>query len=190
MIRAHGRQAGQQPAKRRALARPLRALYAILVRLHPRTFRRHFGDEMLSIFDQTSANRLAFLGDAVFSLLRQWLLRPRFPEPENPPREYLAGAPMFLLLDDDPQLTRGQWIGGTAFSLLSFAAVSFLISQGGNHSAMVIGSARVEPLRCGGPKQRPGGEAEYRGHGKFRGHIGERPCCAAWSPGISKNSAY
>jgi hypothetical protein len=118
----------------------LRALYAILVRLHPRTFRRHFGDEMLSIFDQTSANRFAFLGDAVFSLLRQWLLRPRFPEPENPPREYLAGAPMFLLLDDDPQLTRGQWIGGTAFSLLSFAAVSFLISQGGNHSAMVIGS--------------------------------------------------
>ncbi len=116
-------------------------LYASLVRLHPRSFRQHFGDEMLSIFDHTSrSDRFALVGDAAFSLLRQWLLRPGVPEPENPPREYLAGAPMFLVLDDDPRLTRKQWMGGAALSLLNFAVAGVLIAHGGSHLQSAIGS--------------------------------------------------
>src|ERR1035437_3183849 len=56
----------------------LRNLYRCAVRLHPSSFRRRFGDEMLYIFDQQKGT-LAALGvmlDCVFSLLRQWTLRP------------------------------------------------------------------------------------------------------------------
>ncbi len=57
----------------------LRRLYRCAVRLHPSSFRRSFGDEMLYIFDQQKGT-LAAVGvtlDCVFSLLRQWTLRPR-----------------------------------------------------------------------------------------------------------------
>lgn len=56
----------------------LRRLYRCGVRLHPSSFRRRFGDEMLYIFDQQTG-RLAALGvmlDCILSLLRQWTLRP------------------------------------------------------------------------------------------------------------------
>ena len=56
----------------------LRRLYLCAVRLHPSSFRRRFGDEMLYIFDQQRGT-LAALGvllDCVRSLLRQWTLRP------------------------------------------------------------------------------------------------------------------
>ncbi len=52
-------------------------VYRCVVRLHPATFRRRFGDEMLSIFDQqkrTSA-RLGVMLDGLVSLVRQWTLR-------------------------------------------------------------------------------------------------------------------
>jgi Ca2+-binding EF-hand superfamily protein len=123
----------------------IRSVYATLVQLHPRSFRQHFGDEMLSIFDHTAGSgRFALVGDAVFSLLRQRLLRPG-PEPEPCAREYLAGVPMFLVLDDDPRLSRKQWMGGVALSLLSFAAAGFLISHGGSHLQSVIGSRETSP---------------------------------------------
>jgi len=123
----------------------LRSVYATLVQLHPRSFRRRFGDEMLSIFDHTAGSDLfALVGDAVFSLLRQRLLRPG-PEPEPCAREYLAGVPMFVVLDDDPRLTRSQWVGGAALSLLSFAAVGFLIAHGGSRLQSVIGSRETSP---------------------------------------------
>ncbi len=57
----------------------LRHLYRCAVRLHPSSFRRRFGDEMLYIFDQQKGT-LAAVGvtlDCVFSLLRQWTLRPQ-----------------------------------------------------------------------------------------------------------------
>lgn len=55
----------------------LRRLYRCAVRLHPSSFRRRFGEEMLYIFDQQTG-RLAALGvmlDCILSLLRQWTLR-------------------------------------------------------------------------------------------------------------------
>jgi hypothetical protein len=56
----------------------LRHLYRCAVRLHPSSFRRRFGDEMLYIFDQKKGTRAALgvMLDAVFSLFRQWTLRP------------------------------------------------------------------------------------------------------------------
>lgn len=118
----------------------IRSLYVILVQLHPRSFRHRFGDEMLSIFDHTSrSDRFALVGDAIVSLLRQRFLRPE-PEPEPCAREYSAGVPMFLVLDDAPHLTREQWMGGVALSLLSFTAAGFLLAHGGSHLQPVLGS--------------------------------------------------
>jgi hypothetical protein len=56
----------------------LRHLYRCALRLHPSSFRRRFGDEMMYIFDQQKGTRAALdvIQDCVFSLLRQWLLRP------------------------------------------------------------------------------------------------------------------
>lgn len=53
------------------------SLYVLLIRLHPASFRKRFGGEMLWIFDET-ANSWgvgALLVDAILSLLRQWLIR-------------------------------------------------------------------------------------------------------------------
>jgi len=56
----------------------LRRLYRWAVRLHPASFRRRFGEEMLSIFDQQKGTRAALhiALDCVLSLFRQRLLRP------------------------------------------------------------------------------------------------------------------
>jgi len=55
-----------------------RSLYRGLVWLHPRAFRREFGDEMLWIFDEASTfGASSLFTDGVISLLRQWLLRTR-----------------------------------------------------------------------------------------------------------------
>jgi len=56
----------------------LRRLYRCAVRLHPSSFRQHFGDEMQYIFDQQrgTLDRVGVTLDCVFSLLRQWTLRP------------------------------------------------------------------------------------------------------------------
>jgi hypothetical protein len=52
---------------------------------------------------------------------------------------------MFLVLDDELRLTRKQWMRGAALSLLNFAAVGFLITQGGSHLQSVIGSRESSP---------------------------------------------
>ena len=54
-----------------------RALYASLLRLHPPSFRRQFGGEMLWTFDQArvSEGTLVLLLDLFVSIARQWLMR-------------------------------------------------------------------------------------------------------------------
>ena len=56
----------------------LRRLYRGAVRLHPSRFRQRFGDEMLYIFDQQRGmlDALGVTVDCVFSLARQWTVRP------------------------------------------------------------------------------------------------------------------
>lgn len=80
----------------------LRYLYRCAVRLHPDGFRKRFGDEMLSIFDQQKGRRAAFglVLDSVVSLLRQWTLRPH---PGTSSRTSAVqtsnGGPSFAMLD-------------------------------------------------------------------------------------------
>jgi hypothetical protein len=55
-----------------------RLIYSGLIALHPTGFRRQFGDEMRSIFDEITAagcSGLRLISDGVVSLARQWLLR-------------------------------------------------------------------------------------------------------------------
>jgi hypothetical protein len=63
----------------------LRRAYVWILRLHPRSFRKDFADEMLLIFDELAASaarpRLAeikLLGDGIVSFIRQRALRPEF----------------------------------------------------------------------------------------------------------------
>ena len=55
----------------------VRKLYACLLLMHPRVFRRRFGDEMLCIFDDAAPSTGAFslIVDGAVSLGRQWILR-------------------------------------------------------------------------------------------------------------------
>jgi hypothetical protein len=63
----------------------LRSLYRCALHLHPPAFRKRFGDEMLAIFDQAhgTASALKLIFDALFSLSRQWTLRPEFWHPAS-----------------------------------------------------------------------------------------------------------
>lgn len=55
----------------------LRALYSLILSLHPAPFRARFASEMLWIFDQSAGLReqFSYLADAFTSLARQRLLR-------------------------------------------------------------------------------------------------------------------
>lgn len=54
-----------------------RWLYSVLLRLHPACFRDRFGQQMLSVFDESvrQSGRIDLLGNATVSLLRQRLFR-------------------------------------------------------------------------------------------------------------------
>lgn len=81
----------------------LRSLYRCALRLHPRAFRQHFGDEMLSIFDLVNGRLAAvkLLMDALVSLSRQWMLRPEFWHEASPavaPLSTSDGVPSFYTI--------------------------------------------------------------------------------------------
>jgi hypothetical protein len=53
-----------------------RSLYRLLVRLHPQRFREQFGEEMISILDQSHPSEsTTLIADAIVSLLRQHVVR-------------------------------------------------------------------------------------------------------------------
>jgi hypothetical protein len=54
-----------------------RIVYRWLIRLHPPAFRLQFEQELLWIFDESidALGAVPLLGDAVISLLRQWVVR-------------------------------------------------------------------------------------------------------------------
>jgi len=69
-----------------------RAAYLCLIWLHPRTFRERFGDEMLSIYDDTASQQdFRIFADALASLTRQWLLHSDLWKP-------LTGAAVSILV--------------------------------------------------------------------------------------------
>jgi hypothetical protein len=107
----------------------LRRLYRSAVRLHPTSFRRRFGDEMLYIFDQQRGTlaRLRVMLDCVFSLLRQWTLRPHvsIETPAAPVRSPTADhIPSFETLDP-PRPRVSAIIHGTLLSLVLFYTTVF-----------------------------------------------------------------
>jgi hypothetical protein len=108
----------------------LRRLYRCAVRLHPSSFRRRFGDEMLYIFDQQKGTRAAarITLDCVFSLLKQWTLRPHI-DPDrstallSPTADHI---PSFETIDAfRPRAS--AIINGTALSLILFCLTVFAI---------------------------------------------------------------
>lgn len=109
----------------------LRRLYRCALRLHPRGFRRRFGDEMLSIFDHEQAGLAAFrlLLDGLVSLTRQWTLRQEFWR-ELPANQALQptpiGVPSFSTID--PFRPRSAAVvPGALLSIALFCATCFAI---------------------------------------------------------------
>ena len=109
----------------------LRSLYRCAVRLHPPAFRSHFADEMLSIFDRAhgTAAGLKLIVDALFSLARQWALRPEFwheiPSATSP-ETASDGIPSFYTIS--PFRPRGAaFVNGLAVSLAVFCLTCFAI---------------------------------------------------------------
>jgi hypothetical protein len=102
----------------------LRHLFRCAVRLHPASFRRRFGEEMLCIFDQQRGTPAAITVtlDCFLSLLRQWMLRPNggaeLPAPplRTPAADHI---PLFESLDPFQPRTSAI-IHGALLSLILF----------------------------------------------------------------------
>lgn len=107
----------------------LRSLYRCALHLHPPAFRRRFADEMLSIFDQAhgTASALKLLLDALFSLSRQWTLRPEFWQDHSPASQpALDGIPSFYTIS--PFRPRSAALmNGLVISLAVFCMTCFAI---------------------------------------------------------------
>lgn len=98
-----------------------RFIYQWLVLLHPAYFRKRFADEMLWIFDQERGVRLKLVlfGDAVSSLVRQWLLRPREQAP------VVAGdVPFSSYVPIEGKLPRGAAASGAVLTIVLFGLLT------------------------------------------------------------------
>lgn len=106
----------------------IRILYRCLLHLHPPSFRGRFAEEMTAIFDEAPSIR--FLGDALLSLIRQWLLRPQHPPvpARSPDPAGMFQTAMFQTLDDyKPRrfaLAQGALLSAMLFGCLVFAAAN------------------------------------------------------------------
>lgn len=114
----------------------LRALYIVLLRLHPPNFREQFAGEMLWIFDQTASSRSrALFADALRSLVTQWMFRGDFdeqpsfagmggPSPDRVPAFYTSGS------DIPPP---GALLNGLILSVVVFGLACFALAHSGGH---------------------------------------------------------
>ncbi|QOY89999.1 EF-hand domain-containing protein [Paludibaculum fermentans] len=109
----------------------LRSLYVQILRLHPGTFRTRYGDEMLSIYDETarSGRPWPLFSDACVSLGRQWLLRENEPEPQSAPLASSDGVPVFYCADQSMPPKSALFNGGLV-ALAAFALVGFALGHG------------------------------------------------------------
>ncbi len=126
-----------------------RLLYTILLRLHPRSFRERFGEEMTNIFDEEGRKVavMALLLDGLVSLFRQWALRPRRQEAlfsaVGPAQAY--NIPMFHTFESRPIRQRAL-VSGVLLSAMLFGVVSIAISRGGkNVPRLLIGAKYPRP---------------------------------------------
>jgi hypothetical protein len=109
----------------------MRVIYASFLRLHPRWFRARFEEEMLYGFDRTTRvpEKVWLMWDVVFSLLRQWILRPDHPIPAPVSAIPLPdGIPRFATIGDPRPRVGALFAGGVA-SIALFAAIALAALQ-------------------------------------------------------------
>jgi hypothetical protein len=113
----------------------LGGLYRCVVRLHPSSFRRRFGDEMLYIFEKQEGPlaSVRVMLDGVLSLFRQWIWRP------HTGMDHLAAPASGPAADHIPsfgslEVSRPRTsaiMHGVIFSLMLFWLVVFAIPYSG-----------------------------------------------------------
>jgi len=143
----------------------LRHLYRCALRLHPPTFRERFADEMLSIFDHQSGKlpALGLMLDCIYSLLRQWILRPQL-WIELPAASLIQSpsddVPSFLTLDTFRPRTSAL-MHGTVLSLTLFCITGFAIRYSWIHVLHV----RIREISFDSDQQvHPKTQYDLRGH--------------------------
>lgn len=115
----------------------LRHLYRCAVRLHPSSFRRRFGDEMLYVFDQQKGARAALhmILDCVVSLVRQWAFRPHSGielSVASLPTPAADHIPLFKTLDSF-RPRPSALINGAVLSLILFCMTVIAIRYSWSH---------------------------------------------------------
>ena len=118
-----------------------RRLYIWLLKMHPQAFRARFGDEMLSIFDESLEKRV-LLTDAALSLFRQSALRS-----QQPPFSRTAaadGVPLFYSAEPEVP-TAAALARGALVALASFALFSVAMSHRWAQGTWIIGSHHPSP---------------------------------------------
>lgn len=110
--------------------------YRCLLRLHPHRFRERFGQEMLSIFDDTEAatSRVRLAADVSMSLMRQWIMRPQYGK-----REAIAAIPIgvpsapafFTLGDFKPR--KSALFCGAALTLSLYCSLFLVLKHSRKH---------------------------------------------------------
>ncbi|HVW11774.1 MAG TPA: hypothetical protein VHC90_24495 [Bryobacteraceae bacterium] len=118
----------------------MRRIYSVLIHLHPRAFREQFGPEMMAIFDEMTGSQLTLLGDAVASLVRQWVFRPPSPNASVPAP--VSGSPAFASLEPY-RIRPGALLHGGFATAALFAAVIFLIDHPEKTARFLVGMERA-----------------------------------------------
>lgn len=124
----------------------MRRFYILLLRLHPRTFRQRFGDEMLAIFDE-SPTKSSLLSDALRSLFRQWALRPRvasFSQASFSRTAAVDGVPLFY--STEPEIPSAKALmRGALVAILAFGVFSMFIAHRWKRADLIVGSHHPSP---------------------------------------------
>jgi len=126
-----------------------RPCYLMLLRIHPRGFRDRFAEEMLEIYDNTgnAGMRLGLFLDAIVSLGRQWLFRPRT-APQAAPAAIPTNAPSIpsFFTFDSVSPRRSALTHGALLTVLCFAGINFAISRAnGQFPRLIIGALYPRP---------------------------------------------
>ena len=129
----------------------VRSLYILLLRLHPLLFRERFGEEMITVFDETArtSSGVPLLVDAALSVWRQRVLRPD----RRRMTVTAAAAPagdvlMFQVLDASPP-RRSALVNGALLSILFFVAVTSSLGHSRSFPRLLIGTRHPRPQVLG-----------------------------------------
>jgi D-alanyl-D-alanine carboxypeptidase len=116
--------------------RVYRLAYRCMVKLHPRVFRKQFGEEMIWIFEEAAETHgmLRLLGDGILSLARQWAFGSTPAEvPVTAAAVSGSREPAWFAWEhinaSSSRLPAGRWLQGGLTSLALFAAVWLAVTQ-------------------------------------------------------------